>query len=297
MKLIRKITPVLILLVIAFAHVAEASKVSRSLVRRNRNRQPQPASDSAADLNDTSALALWQAFKKAGKLDYVSLFFGFLGAYNPKISGTWMAVTKSSAFVPFLTDVTTVCMSSQLVDDSTPISDPQAIKLQGVAGTYFAKIESSSKDENCTQLKGECGADKPATTGLTLLFSKIMSAFEGFKAFHKCFLNQYQKNKASLAEKGTALYNGLKDFFTLFGTTSAIKKVLIILTGGVSLIATLLINLLRFCVTLYRAIKGWKATGKINFIGVGTLIGLLVKTVTDASGVSRRRKFRKYKLY
>ena len=143
MKLIRKITPVLILLVIAFAHVAEASKASRSLAKRYRTANP------TSDLQDTSALALWQALKKATPIEYVDVFFGFLGAYVPPVSGAWGALRKLAAFTPFITDVTTVCMSTQLVDDSTPISDPRPTQNKGHQQGQLSEGFQEKARQNC----------------------------------------------------------------------------------------------------------------------------------------------------
>ena len=101
MKLIRQLTPYMILLLLAFAQVIETSTVTKIALRRmkalNKSQSKRSSTKfSVQAFDETNTLSVWEAFKAATPMNYVDVFFGFLGAWDSKIAGAWGTFQKIS---------------------------------------------------------------------------------------------------------------------------------------------------------------------------------------------------------
>lgn len=321
MKLIRKLTPYLVLLLLVLSQVVESSRYTNFATRRARRALSRfeagnrfiASNRFMTSLDENNALTVWEAFKAAKFMDYIDIIAGFLGAYWPDFAGVWGATRKSAAFLPFMEAIKKTCydnLSSFLLTDTNPAS-AEEVQLTSGASKLFSKVETSSDANNCAEL-AKAGTpcapgEKPAKQGGNMFFTKVMSFWEGFKKFKACWIQTYEQTKAQLGDPFKPLFTFLKKFLSLFTVTGAIKGIVAAFWGKVTQVAKLGINILRFFVTLYNAVKQWKTQNKINFMAIGMLFGLIVKTVTDAMGVSpvfpsvhqlvtkrRRRLMKKY---
>lgn len=307
MKLIKKILPYLVLLLLTLSQVVETTKVTNFATRRarralrvknhslskfeSRNRF-KASTKFLTSLDENNNLTIWQAFQAAKFWDYIDVAMGFLSAWWSDLGGVWGSIRNLKEFPPFMQAIKKTCydnLSSYLQTDTNPPTANESEVTSGAA-KLFNKIETSSDADNCAKLAKDgtpcVKGEKPAKSGVSLLFAKVMSYWEGFKKFKKCWITEYQVLKGELGDPFKPLFGFLKKFGTIFTITGAIKSVVSYFFGEVTKVAKLLINVLRFCYTLYQTVKKWQAEKKVNFLAVGQLFGLIIKTVLDAIGIS-----------
>ena len=289
MKITKKITPYIILILLAFAQIIDTSSVTK-LARRQIKRKN--AMRDTTFLEPINTMSVWQAFKSGKKINYLEMVIGFIGAWEPTLAGQLITLTSTAAFTTVVYPLLEArCITPDKTEGTTPISGDM-LKVAEKGAESIGAAEKSTDAEAC-QAIGGCDVateNVPARAGFQEFAGKAFAVFEGVKNFKDCFIAVLEENKAVSAAV-TKIIEHLYNWLSLSYFMSIVKLVVKFLTGGASTVFMLTVNFIKFGIILYRAVTKWRKDGKIAFPMVGTLFGLVIKTIFDL--VAKKRRFRK----
>lgn len=246
-----------------------------------------------AALQPVNTMSVWEAFRSGTKVQYIEMVIGFIGAWEGDLAGLLITLTSSAAWASVVYPALEArCITPDKMEGTTPVTGDM-LKVAEKGMESLGAAEKSTDAEACQAIGGcDVATEKvPARTGLQEFAAKAFGVFEGVKNFKDCFVAVIDENQAALGAPGKKLRTHLYNWLSLSMFVKFVKLVLKVLTAGASTAIALTVNFIRFGIILYRAVTKWRTDGKIAFPMVGTLFGLVIKTIFDI--VAKKRRFRK----